>query len=169
MGQTDTVTKDFMSDNQVFADVCNYFLKKQLVDPAALKEFDTTEIYIPTILDESDDSAQKYRDVMKECAIAMADDKVNYVLFGIENQTAIDYSMVARTYIYDAMRYSKQLRDIAGTHTKEKNGSGYLSRFHKEDRLKPVVTIVVYYGNTSWMPHWICMTCLEKDMTNCIR
>ncbi len=152
MNVVDIVTKEYMRDNRVFADVCNYFLRRKVVKPEELKEYDSAEIFIPTILGESEDNAQKYRDVMKECTISMADDRVAYVLFGVENQTKIDHAMVLRTYIYDAMRYSKQLRDIAGMHEVKKDlrGAEYIARFGRDDRIKPIVTIVVYYGNEPW-------------------
>ncbi len=150
--EIDAITKEYMRDNRVFADVCNYFLKKNIVKPEELQEIDTTELYIPALWGETDDTAQKYRDVMKECTVAMADNRVAYVLFGIENQTKIDYAMVLRSCIYDAMRYSKQLRDIAKEHDRKKDltGDAWLSHFAKEDRVKPVITIVVYYGSDPW-------------------
>ncbi len=155
--ETDAITKEYMRDNRVFADVCNYFLKKNIVKPEELREYDTTELYIPALFgppffEETEDSTQKYRDVMKECAVAMADNRVAYVLFGIENQTKIDYSMVLRACIYDAMRYSKQLREIAREHERKKDltGDAFLSHFAKDDRVKPVITIVVYYGTEPW-------------------
>ncbi len=151
-GETDAITKEYMRDNRVFADVCNYFLKKNIVKPEELREYDSTELYIPALWDETDDTVQKYRDVMKECTVAMSDNRVAYVLFGVENQTKIDYSMVLRACMYDVMRYSKQLRDIAREHDRKKDlkGDAYLSRFGKEDRVKPVITIVVYYGSEPW-------------------
>ncbi len=152
MGHIDTITKEYMRDNRVFADVCNCFFKQKLVSPDALQEIDTTEIFVSDIWDNEEDTAQKARDVVKECAVAMADDKVSYVIFGVENQTHIDYSMAMRVYIYNAMRYSAQLRDITRAHKalKDLKGTERLSQFGKTDRFKPVITIVVYYGEEPW-------------------
>ena len=46
MGLADTVTKVYMKENTVFADAFNYLIYggKAVVDPAQLRELDTTEI-----------------------------------------------------------------------------------------------------------------------------
>ncbi len=156
MAEKDAVTKIYMRDNRVFADVCNFFLKKKLIHPDNLSECDTTTLFIPKLLGDVQDKAiQQYRDILKECAIAMEDNHVSYVLFGVENQSKIDYSMVLRTFIYDAMCYNQQLHEIAAKHREMKDYKGrkdtdLTTRFYKEDRIKPVVTLVVYYGLESW-------------------
>ena len=65
-----------MKENTVFADAFNYLIYggKAVVDPAQLQELDTTEIALPFgAQDESgnqtDDVAQKYRDVLKSAVI----------------------------------------------------------------------------------------------------
>ena len=49
MGMADTVTKEYMRGNKVFADAFNYLIYggKAVVDPAQLRELDTTEIVLP--------------------------------------------------------------------------------------------------------------------------
>lgn len=49
MGAVDTVTKAYMKENTVFADAFNYLIYdgEAVVDPAQLKELDTTEIALP--------------------------------------------------------------------------------------------------------------------------
>ncbi len=49
MGRIDVLTKEYMSDNEVFADAFNYFLYdgRQVIRPGRLRELDTTEIAIP--------------------------------------------------------------------------------------------------------------------------
>ena len=48
MGMADTVTKEYMRSNKVFADAFNYLIYdgEQVVKPALLQELDTTEIAI---------------------------------------------------------------------------------------------------------------------------
>jgi len=51
--------------------------------------------------------------------------------------------------LYDAMQLEKQVRDLASQHRKEgKNGTSeeYLSGMKKEDRLSPVITLVINFG-----------------------
>lgn len=51
MGLKDSVTKDYMRDNIVFADVFNYFLYggETVIDPKSLVEMDSTELVVRTI------------------------------------------------------------------------------------------------------------------------
>ena len=58
MGATDDVTKEYMKDNNVFADAFNYLIYngRQVIKPSSLQELDTTEIALV-----EDDKIQKYR------------------------------------------------------------------------------------------------------------
>lgn len=49
MGLKDTVTTKYMKQNEIFADVCNYFIYdgKQVIDPNSLVELDTREVDVP--------------------------------------------------------------------------------------------------------------------------
>ena len=160
MGFADTVTKAYMNENSVFADAFNYLIYegKAVVDPQHLKEMDTTEIVVPFgMRDEGkadkSDVAQKYRDILKS-AVIKQDDKVTYILFGIENQTDIHYAMPVRTFIYDALQYGKQVADIAAKHrtdgSKGHSKGEYLSGFYKDDKITPVITLVLHFGANEW-------------------
>lgn len=155
MGAADTITKEYMRENAVFADAFNYLLQSVggYVDPNSLKELDTTEIAIPFGDDDADEAVQKYRDILKS-AVVKQDDKASYVLLGIENQTDIHYAMPVRNIIYDALQYGKQVSDIAAKHRK-KTGVGhtkseYLSGFYKTDKITPVITLVLHFGADEW-------------------
>lgn len=85
----------------------------------------------------------------------MEDGKTAYVLLGIENQTDIHYAMPVKNAIYDALQYGRQVSDIAAKHRadrkdkkseKKVSGGEYLSGFYKEDRLIPVITLVIHFG-----------------------
>ena len=55
--------------------------------------------------------------------------------------------------LYDAMQLEKQVRDLASQHRKKgKNGTSeeYLSGMKKEDRLSPVITLVINFGGKKW-------------------
>lgn len=47
--KADTITKDYISDTNVFADVFNYFIYggEQVITPEQLEERDPTEIALP--------------------------------------------------------------------------------------------------------------------------
>ena len=87
------------------------------------------------------DAVQKYRDILKS-AVIKQDEKMSYVLLGVENQTDVHYAMPVRNAIY-ALQYGKQVSDIAAGHRRSqkdysgKTGGEYLSGFLKEDHIKP--------------------------------
>ena len=167
MGKVDIVTKEYMRGNAVFADAFNYLIYggKKVIDPASLTEVDTTEITVPFGMGKrhgedrysavSGRPVQKYRDVLK-AAVIKQDEKMSYVLLGVENQTDIHYAMPVRNAVYDALQYGKQVSEIAAGHRRnQKDYSGksrgeYLSGFLKEDHIKPVITLVIHFGAEEW-------------------
>lgn len=58
--------------------------------------------------------------------------------------------------LYDFMQLAKQVTEIARSHKKSENkvrkpsSDEYLSGFWKDDRLYPVITVVIYYGADQW-------------------
>ena len=166
-GQADTVTKAYMRGNAVFADAFNYLLYdgRAVIDPHDLKEIDPTEIALPfgardgkENRKQKEEAVQKYRDLLKN-AVVMEDGKTAYVLLGIENQTDIHYAMPVKNAIYDALQYGRQVSEIAARHRAERKHQNlekkvsdgeYLSGFYKEDRLIPVITLVIHFGAEEW-------------------
>lgn len=157
MGMPDVVTKMYIRENAVFADVVNYFIYggRQVVVPEDLTEVDPTElILLPGTKEKRQRKrgVEKYRDALKY-AVIKNDKEAAYVVFGIENQTKIHYAMPVRNMLYDAMQYSRQVDKAAKRHKQEqeKQGSGeFLSGFKKEDRLLPVITFVVLFNDEKW-------------------
>lgn len=73
----------------------------------------------------------------------------------MENQTDVHYAIPVRNIIYDALQYGKQVADIAVRHKNRGDRRGhnkgeYLSGFYKEDRIRPVVTLVIHFGANEW-------------------
>jgi hypothetical protein len=160
MGKKDTVTKDYIKDNDVFADAFNYLIYdgESVIQPEKLYPLDTTVIGVPYGDDGAEVPVQKYRDEFKYIT-AMEDDSAIYLLLGTEAQANIHYAMPVKDMIYDALEYAAQVEKAAKSHrealkkkTSEKKPSigEYLSGFYKEDRLIPVITLVVYFGADEW-------------------
>lgn len=160
MGLKDSVTKDYIRDNAVFADAFNYFLYggEAVIDPKSLVEMDSTELAVPYYIDENKgmqaESAQKYRDALKSTTV-MYNDKATYMILGVENQTDINYAMPVKNIVYDVLQYGRQVTDLARRHRKEHPGKKptteeFLSGIYKEDRLTPVITLVVHFGDSEW-------------------
>lgn len=82
------------------------------------------------------------------------DNHATYILLGIENQQHVHYGMPVRNMLYDALSYSKQIDELSRKHIEDKDyGAGaadFLSGIHKGDRLRPVVTLVMYWTPEAW-------------------
>ncbi|MBQ8804055.1 MAG: Rpn family recombination-promoting nuclease/putative transposase [Tyzzerella sp.] len=153
MGKKNTITKDYMSVPEYFADSFNYYLfdGRQIIKPSNLQVLDPTEIaIIPE--DASEETVEKIRDLLKQCVL-MEDERATYLLLGIENQSDIHYALPVKNMNYDAINYGKQVSDIAKEHRKKKDikdGGEFLSGFTKEDKLKPIITLTIYFGAEDW-------------------
>ncbi len=156
MGYKDTVTKEYMRRNEIFADAVNYYVfeGQQVVRPDQLKELDTTEIAVPYGADGAGEPEQRYRDVLKSLT-AMDDGNTAYLILGIENQSETNYAMPVKNLLYDAIHYARQVGEAAESHRKAKDYKGhereeFLSGFYREDRLIPVITLVVFFSPKAW-------------------
>ena len=130
MGRKDTVTKNYMKQNTIFADAFNYYIYggQQRILPGQLQELDTTEIVVPYGADDAGEPEQVYRDVMKS-VVAMKDEYAAYLLLGIENQGDVNYAMPVKNWLYDAINYAKQVQKSASSHREAKD-SKEIGRAH---------------------------------------
>ena len=152
MGSKDTLSKQYVSDNTIFADICNFYIYQgeQIIQPEHLHTLDITEsITLDNHSGDSVWSTEKRRDVIKYASI----DNTAYLIIGIENQSDIHYAMPVRNMLYDALQYTQQMQEkektMQNTNT-VKTGTEYISGIHADDSLIPVVTIVLYFGSKSW-------------------
>lgn len=151
--QADVVLKEYWRNNEQFADLFNALLfnGQEVISPSELEERDTDEslVYKGGRLEES---IKRSRDVIKVCKNSV-EHNVDLALFGIENQMKIHYAMPLRVMEYDCFAYKKQYRQTVGMHKRQKDfkeGAEFLSQINKADRLRPVVTAVIYYGSEVW-------------------
>ena len=156
MSLQDTVTKQYVSDPKVFADAFNYLIYngEQVIRPEHLTDLDATQFAIPYREDEEGkpEATQKYRDVLKTLAVK-TDDQRAYLVLGIENQSNVHYAMPVRNMLYDAMQYEKQVRQLAAAHRKKHDAATsdeYLSGMNREDKITPVITLVINFGSKKW-------------------
>jgi len=154
MGKKDTVTKEYMRNPVIFADVFNQFIYqgRQVISSANLREIDTTETAVPYGTDYVAVPEQRYRDVEK-LLLAMTDGRTAYCILAIENESKINYAMPVKSGLYDFMQLARQVSEAAKNHKINKTKASsdeYLSGFLKNDRLLPVVTLVVYFGADEW-------------------
>ena len=156
MSLQDTVTKQYVSDPKVFADAFNYLIYngEQVIRPEQLTDLDATQFAIPYREDEEGkpEATQKYRDVLKTLAVK-TDEHCTYLVLGIENQSNVHYAMPVRNMLYDAMQYEKQVRQLAAAHRKKHDAATsdeYLSGMNREDKITPVITLVINFGSKKW-------------------
>lgn len=172
MGKTDTVTKNYVEDCQVFADVFNYSIYngRQMIDPKKLHPLDTSITSVPYGTDDAWIPVQKYRDGLKYWT-AMEDGNATYLLLGIESQADIHYAMPVKNMVYDALQYARQVEEAASSHSREQKkrkqlkkdfssdtnvtkpyitSGEYLTGFYKDDKLIPVITQVIFFNPDMW-------------------
>lgn len=91
---------------------------------------------------------QRQRDVLMK-----ADFGACFAILGAENQHGIHYAMPVRVMLYDSLEYTRQIQDLEKMHQEHGErltGDEFLSGITKDDRIFPVVTIVLYYGKEEW-------------------
>ena len=167
--RADAITKDYVKDAGVFADIFNYYIYggRQVILPEQLTERDSTKIALPYGADGAVVPVQKFRDVQKLYA-AMTDGKMEYVLYGAENQAEIHYAMAVKNNLYDALEYAGQVEEAAKSHRREMkqkkeqgetpdeeggktpNTGEFLSGFWAGDRLIPSITVTIFFGSEEW-------------------
>ena len=153
MGKIDTEAKAYLSDKERFSDIFNFWIYdgKSVIDPNGLTELDTTSIAIPNN-GKSRKHLQKYRDILKLYA-AKSDNRAIYLILGLEIESKINYSMPVRAMLYDAMNYTEQVQAITKNRRENKprqTRHEYLSGLGRDNRLKPVITIVLNISGEYW-------------------
>ena len=145
----DIVLKTYWRDRNRLADLYNqaFFDGEERIIPESLTELDSDES-VMQLENRTVSATTKIRDVVKQC-----DSDVGLFLISLENQMAIHYAMPVRSMLMDAHRYARQCQEIESAHRKVKDLKGsneFLSGMTREDRIRAVLTLVVYYGEEAW-------------------
>ena len=166
--QKDVTLKTFWRDNEHFADLFNatVFNGKQVLKPNKLTEMDTD--VSATIQSKSyNESITRNRDVVKKMS-----DGVEFNILGLEIQDKTHYAMPLRTMTYDALGYIKEYNEIKKHHKLNKDSfcspEEFLSGINKSDRFHPIITIVLYYGESLWDGP-TCLSDMMISMSNNIK
>lgn len=150
MGKQDKIMTRYLSDPEHFADFINgtLFQGRQILDaktiipvPQRKVEKSVSLKGEPVFLDGTRDA------VMKQ------DFKGIYSVFAVEAQTGVHYAMPVKSLGYDVTDYISQVRMF----TKDNRGNKayttsaeFISGMRAEDKLTPVFTVVLYYGENKW-------------------
>lgn len=148
--QKDVTLKTFWRDNEHFADLFNatVFNGRQVLKPDKLTEMDT-DVSATIQSKNYNESITRNRDVVKKMS-----DGVEFNILGLEIQDKTHYAMPLRTMTYDALGYIKEYNDIKKHHKLNKDSFSspeeFLSGINKSDRFHPIITLVLYYGESLW-------------------
>lgn len=145
----DIVLKNFWRNNARFADLFNgsLFGGEKVLDPDLLQEADTDVSSILKFNGHAE-TLGRLLDVVKKSTYG-----VDFVILGLEDQMKVHYAMPLRNMTGDALIYLKEYAEKAEINKKAgklESANEFLSGLRKEDRLHPVVTLCVYYGETAW-------------------
>lgn len=137
MAKKDIIVKEYLKNTVHFCD----FMNGVLFDG---EEFLTPEKFtdLPTELQlvrKTEDGHHQPEVLHRFCDLAKRYDMGNEsVIFVMENQTEVDFSMPLRVFVEDALMYNGQCRQSSG------------HRLCRDDRLELVITVVFYYGGQRW-------------------
>lgn len=156
MGKPDIAVKNWLSDNERFADLFNgmVFGGRLVVRAEELESMDRETDIIVTDKDGKRKGVQRYRDIVKRWKKG-----VDLAVLTCEAQNNIHYAMPVRGMTQDGLSYTDQIRLLrqgknksegSGQQTGKLTGEEYLSRFGKNDRIFPVITLIFYYDVKKW-------------------
>lgn len=146
--EKDLQEKGYLCTPERFADLINGVVcgGKEILRPSDLTEMDSQTGYLRASNGHGRRTLQRqprYRDVIRKAAFG-----INFMVIGIENQEEVHYLMPLRCMSYDAAEYERQAA-VIGNRVKQRKditSAEFLSRFTKDSRLHPCVTLVLYYG-----------------------
>lgn len=154
MGQTNAKLKHYCSNKKRFADLFNgiYFQGKKVIQAEELQE--GSEVYCePEEYGRLDaEEKRKYLERIRDVKM-LGKNGSTFRVLAVENQQAVDYSMPFRCMQYDTLQYQNQLNEIRSRNETEGNYTNVAERLcqmKRTDRLWPVYTVCLYWGEDKW-------------------
>ena len=151
MGKQDISMKEWLRNKERFADLFNgsLFEGKPVVKAEDLEYVDRISEALLTTPDNKVIAVERHRDLVMRW-----NRELDLAILACENQEKVHYAMPVRTMFYDSLSYTDQMRiGWQGLTEEEKRAVGIeerFSRFRKEDKLYPVITLVLYHGEEPW-------------------
>lgn len=144
MGDSNVIFNKCMNENKRYAECFNMAVGRKIIVPEELYNMD--KVFAGQRLNRQG-TYEKRRDCIKAYG-----SQAVCAIIGIENQAEIHSAMVLRSFIYDAYSYDEQLNTIRKRHRENKDlkGAEYIAGFSGKDRIIPVITVCVYYGDEPW-------------------
>lgn len=156
MGKGNAAVTQWIGRNDRYADLFNAYVfdGEEVVLPEELEPADGESDILLVDKDNNVQEVHRYRDII------MRWKKGAYlVLLACENQEKVHYAMTVRNMLYDSLSYVGQIQQKWNMNQSKKeksrdvkkmSGAEYLSKYRKEDKLIPVITLVFYYDVKKW-------------------
>jgi hypothetical protein len=162
MGKIDTTSKVFVQKPKVFQDIFKLVFHDVQTPIRELKPMDPQNLFVQRLPANGETKRERKRrkmkkalmltqfsrDIVKNC-VCGTDDEADYMVLGIENQAHVDEFMPARVMIYDAMTLHTQMEFLKAQQW-PKTKDRFLTGVPKHTKLKPVITVVCYFGTKPW-------------------
>ena len=147
MGQADVNVNLWLKDTKRFADLFNaiLFQGKAVILPENLHPSPETTAVSLQDAQGKNIVKKQYRDIIMNWQ-----DQALLMLLAVESQTAIHYAAPLKVMLYDSMEYAEQVRVKWKERPPRLSSAEFLSRFQKNDKLIPVITLIFYYGTEEW-------------------
>lgn len=150
MGRNDRVLKNYFRDKKRFADLFNgaLFEGEQVIRAEELEDKSETYTDADVACAENEKNLQRTRDI----AMRMKSGET-LKLLAVENQSQVDYAMPFRCMQYDAMEYHQQIKELRKRNIEKgefDTDAEWICKIRKTDRITPVYTLCVYYGEDLW-------------------
>ena len=163
MGKIDSTSKVFVQKPQVFQDIFKLVFHDAQTPIRELKPMDPQNLFIQRLPANGETKRERKRrkmkkalmltqfsrDIVKNC-VCGTDDEADYMVLGIENQAHVDEFMPARVMIYDAMTYHVQMETLKAANWPHLTLHEFLTGVPENIKLKPVMTVVCYFGTKPW-------------------
>ena len=163
MGKIDSLTKDFMKDKQNFADAYNIGLfHTPLLRPENLQQLnpDLTKL-LPEEAERPQKHVERQLDDLMKSAVFMEDRHALYLLLGAQYQDRPHQAMPVRSLFDSALLYDQQVKRLRRENEQRarqdpelrrrlNDSAAFLSGLLPEDRLHPVIILVLYFGGEPW-------------------
>ena len=165
MTKKDHLTKTYIGQDEIFADAVNYavYNGEKIILPEVLEDGSTVATSFIYKGDDFRLTFERTRDVRKVIR-KNPKDQTCYMVFGAENQSQLHYAMPVKAMTYDVLEYICQIENRKKTFEAiseaKKTGeepleappdnAEFLSSWKSDDKLVPVVTIVINFGEKRW-------------------
>lgn len=149
MAKKAAIVGQWVKNRRRFANVFNakIFDGVQVIKPEELEPIEgETHILLQT-KDGKKQEIHRYRDITMRWK-----GKMDLMILACENQDKIHYAMPVRTMIYDGLSYVQQMKLMWDLRDEddEITDDEFLSKFCKDDKICPVITLVFYFGEKEW-------------------